>query len=55
VLPSAYAPASGFRDRGTALRTTRPEWLATALLALVFVALLAEHVVRRESARTVAS
>jgi hypothetical protein len=29
--------------------------LATALLALVFVALLAEQVVRRESARTVAS
>lgn len=55
VLPTAYAPASGFRDRGTALRTTRPVWLATALLALAFVALLAEHVVRRESAGTVAS
>ena len=55
VLPTAYAPASGFRDRGTALRTTRPVWLATVLLALAFVALLAEHVVRRESAGTVAS
>ncbi len=55
AVRSAYAPASGFRDRGTALRTTRPEWLATALLALAFVALLAEQVVRRESAGTVAS
>lgn len=55
VLPTAYAPASGFRDRGTALRTTRPAWLATVLLALVFVVLLAEHVVRRESAGTAAS
>ena len=50
LAPSAYAPASAFRDGGSGSRTTRPAWLATALLALAFVALLAEHVVRRESA-----
>ena len=52
---STYAPASGFRDGGSGSRTTRPAWLATALLALAFVALLAEHVVRRESTGMAAS
>ena len=50
ATPRAYAPASAFRDAGAASRTTRPAWLATALLVLACVALLAEHVVRRESA-----
>jgi hypothetical protein len=46
----AYASARAFRDAGADSRTTRPAWLATALLVLACVALLAEHVVRRESA-----
>jgi hypothetical protein len=54
---SPSAAASAFRDSGSGIgsRTTRPVWLATALLALAFVALLVEHVVRRESAGTAAS
>jgi hypothetical protein len=55
VALSAYAPARGFRDSDSGSRTTRPAWLATALLVLAFVALLAEHVVRRESADMAAS
>ena len=47
---SAFAPASRFREGGATSRATRPAWLATALLALALGALLAEHVVRRESA-----
>jgi hypothetical protein len=50
AVPTAFAPASAFRDRDTGTQTTRPVWLATALLALAFVALLGEHLVRRESA-----
>jgi hypothetical protein len=52
---SPSAAASAFRDSGIGSRTTRPVWLATALLALAFVALLVEHVLRRESAGTAAS
>jgi len=55
LTQSAYARASGFRDSGSGSRTTRPAWLATALLALAFVALLAEQVLRRESAEMVTS
>jgi hypothetical protein len=50
AAPGAYASARAFRDAGADSRTTRPAWLATALLVLACVALLAEHVVRRESA-----
>jgi hypothetical protein len=50
AVPTAFASASAFRDRDTGTQTTRPVWLATALLALAFVALLSEHIVRRESA-----
>jgi heme exporter protein D len=39
----------------TETNTTRPVWLATALLAIALVALLAEYVVRRESASAAAS
>ena len=49
VAPSVYAPASTFRESGSGSRTTRPVWLAAALLALALVALLAEQVVRRGS------
>jgi hypothetical protein len=55
AVPTAYAPASRFRDSVTETNTTRPVWLATALLAIALVALLAEYVVRRESASAAAS
>jgi hypothetical protein len=55
AAPTAYASASGFRDRGTGSRTTRPVWLATALLVVAFGALVAEQVVRRASAGEAAS
>ncbi len=50
---SAYASAGRFRDAATTSRTTRPAWLATALLLVAVLSLLAEYVVRRESTRTV--
>ncbi|WP_373058264.1 BatA domain-containing protein [Gemmatimonas sp.] len=46
---SNYASAGRFREAGAMSRATRPEWLATALLALALVALLAEQIVRRGS------
>ena len=49
---SAYVRASRFRDAGATSRATQPVWLATALLALAMAALLAEHVVRRQSVAT---
>ena len=55
AVPTAYAPASRFRDSDTETRTTRPVWLATALLVIAFVASLAEYAVRRESASVAAS
>ena len=51
---NSYASATRFREAGAATRATQPEWLATALLALALAALVAEHIVRRESARTTA-
>ena len=51
---NSYASATRFREAGAATRATRPEWLATALLALALAALVAEHIVRRESAGTAA-
>ncbi|QJR35870.1 BatA domain-containing protein [Gemmatimonas groenlandica] len=47
--------ASRFRALDGTTGTTKPAWLATALLSVAFLALLAEHVVRRESAGTAAS
>ncbi|WP_309672786.1 BatA domain-containing protein [Gemmatimonas sp.] len=49
------ASASRFRALNVTARTTQPAWLATALLVMAFVALLAEHVVRREAAGAAAS
>jgi len=46
---SIYASASRFRETGAMSRATRPEWLASAMLALALVALLAEQIVRRGS------
>jgi len=51
---NAFASASRFREAGAMSRATRPQWLATALLALALVALLAEQIVRHESAATAA-
>ncbi|WP_411279722.1 hypothetical protein [Gemmatimonas sp.] len=52
---NGYASASHFREAGALSRATRPQWLATVLLVLALVALLAEQLVRRESAATGAS
>ena len=46
---SAFAPASRFREGVSTPPATRPAWLAMALLAIALAALLAEHVVRRDS------
>ncbi len=49
------ASATRFRALDVATRTTQPAWLATALLVVALVALLAEHLVRRDSAGAAAS
>lgn len=52
---TVQASASRFRALDVTARNSQPAWLATALLVVAFVALLAEHVVRREASGTAAS
>lgn len=52
---TSQASASRFRALDATSRSTQPVWLATALLSVALLALLAEQLVRRESVSTAAS